>query len=88
MTITELNRRLDDNLRKYITDRDHVITGSLRDSVMFDCEITQDGFQMKFSSNFYIKFLEEGNFVDDFFQLQSTNDIITDFTISLINGYL
>jgi hypothetical protein len=87
MTIQELNSRLDNNLRKYIIERDHVITGSLRDSVMFDCKMNGDGFEIEFSSNFYIIFLEEGEFTNDFFELPSTLNIITEFTTDLINSY-
>ncbi len=87
MTIQELNRRLDSNLRRYITERDHVVTGALRNSVMFNCKMGNDGFQIKFSSKFYIIFLEHGKFTDDFFELQSTTDIIMEFTTDLINSY-
>ena len=84
MTIQQLNKRLDKALRDYIRKRDHILTGALYKSVLFNCTFTNGDLRLKFSSRYYIKFLEYGDFVNDFYDLPSTNQIIRDFMVSYI----
>ena len=84
MTLQDLNLQLSNALKKYIKDRDHIITGDLYRSVLFNCHYQGEYLILNFSSMFYIKFLEYGDFTNDFFNLQSTNDIISNFIISQV----
>lgn len=84
MTIAELNTRLDANLRAFIKLRDHILTGAMYRSVMFDCSEIETGLQLRFSSMYYIKFLDHGEFINDFYNLESTNAIITDYIAGMI----
>lgn len=84
MTIQKLNKDLDKALRDYIRKRNHILTGALYKSVLFNCTFNNGDLRLKFSSMYYIKFLEYGEFVNDFYNLDSTNQIIRDFLISYI----
>ena len=88
MSITELNKSLDKALRAYIKKRNHILTGALYKSVLFNCAFIDGELKLKFSSMYYIKFLEHGDFVNDFYNLDSTNSIIADFLISYIETSL
>lgn len=88
MTIQELNIQLDKALRAYIKKRDHILTGALYDSVTFDCKWVGENLSLRFSSMYYIKFLEHGDFVNDFYNLESTNEIISDYITSYITDNL
>jgi hypothetical protein len=81
MSLPEFNKELSDALRKYIKKRKHILTGALYKSVLFDCTFNNT-LTLKFSSMYYIKFLEHGDFVNDFYELKSTNEIISQFIIS------
>jgi hypothetical protein len=37
---------------------------------------------------YYIKFLEHGDFVNDFYNLNSTNEIIKDFMVSYVESLI
>ena len=83
MTIKQLDKKLDILLRKYIKDRKHILTGALYKSVLFNCVLNSNGnIDIKFSSMYYIKFLEHGDFVNDFYNLSSVNEVIRDFIVS------
>jgi len=88
MSITQLNKELDKALRAYIRKRNHILTGALYKSVLFNCSFINGELKLKFSSMYYIKFLEHGDFVNDFYNLETTNDIIRDFLISYIETSL
>lgn len=72
-------------LERTITDRDHVITGNLRDSVNFVFNKDEFKFELTLESLFYIKFLEDGMFLDYFFSLPEVDDIIRDITTEYID---
>ena len=85
MTIQELNTQLDKALRAYIKQRDHILTGALYRSVMFDCDQQEEGVQIRFSAKYYIKFLEHGVFVKDFFALPTTQAILNSYASEYID---
>jgi hypothetical protein len=84
MSVQQLNKSLDKALRDYIRKRNHILTGALYKSVLFNCSFVGGELKLKFSSMYYIKFLEYGDFVNDFYDLPSTNQIIRDFMVSYI----
>jgi hypothetical protein len=79
MNIKQLNRELRDLLKEFIESEDHIDTGALYRSIKFDCKFDNGVLDMKFSSEEYIVYLEEGNFVDRFFELSKVLDAIGDF---------
>lgn len=88
MTIGELNNRLDVALRTFIRKRDHILTGALYKSVIFNCTETETGLSIKFSSKYYIQFLDHGDFIQDFYNLDSTMDILQEYVAELLEGEL
>lgn len=81
MTLQELNQKLSFQLKGYILQQRHIRTGALYRSVVFDCQLVGGELIIRFDSMFYIKYLELGQFVPDFFQLSTTNDTISQFVI-------
>lgn len=88
MTIQELNSKLDVALREYIKKKKHILTGALYESVLYKCILTNTGLSIKFNSMYYVKFLEHGEFINDFYNLQTTNEILQDFFITIIQESL
>jgi len=82
MTIYQLNKVLRDLLKKFIMDSDHIDTGALYRSIVFTCRATEDGLQINFNSEYYIKYLEDGDFVNKFLKLDSVSDAIGDYIVS------
>lgn len=80
MTLQELNETLTKILKQFIKDREHIDTGAMYKSIKFKCTYSSEaGIRIKFSSKYYIKYLEEGTFVSDFFALPVVNDTIATF---------
>ena len=88
MTIEDLNTRLDVAMRRFIKERDHILTGAMYRSVMFDCQQTETGLRLKFSAAYYMKFLDHGEFINDFWELPTTRLIIEDYVAGLIEESL
>lgn len=85
MTLDELNNRLRDLLKDFIESEDHIDTGALYRSIEFNCEFRNNELDMKFSSEEYIVYLEQGTFVDRFFDLPEVLDAIGDFYVDNID---
>lgn len=79
MTIEDLNQKLDAAMRRFIKERNHILTGAMYRSVMFDCAETESGLSLRFSAMYYMKFLDYGEFINDFWELPSTLAIIEDY---------
>lgn len=71
-------------MKAYIRQRKHIVTGHLLNSIKFKSSYRNDELLIKFNSKFYIDFLDSGKFVDDFFKLESTNDIIQEFVFERV----
>lgn len=78
MTIQQLNIKLSGALRKRIRELDHILTGDMYKSIEFKCS-DNGKLVIKFKSIYYIKFLDEGDFISEFVALQSTRDIIKEY---------
>lgn len=79
MTIQELNVNLTDELKGFIRERDHIISGDLLNSIRFKCSYYKGVLRLKFDAMFYIKYLEDGEFVGEFFERSNTRTYIRDF---------
>ena len=77
-SVQQLNSELEIALKKYILERDHIRTGALYKSVRFNCSDSGE-LLIRYSAKFYIQYLEHRQFVDDFFKLQSTTDILSNY---------
>jgi hypothetical protein len=85
MTIQKLNKELSRLLKDFIESEDHIDTGALYRSIKFDCSFDGEDLDMTFSSEEYIVYLEEGKFVDRFFDLPEVLDAIGDFYVENID---
>jgi len=87
MTLGELNSKLNASLKKYIKDRKHIRTGKLYNSVSFQCSDT-DTLHIHFSAMFYIQYLENRQFVDNYFETQEFNDIVAEYTVESLTKFI
>lgn len=78
MTLQQLNTKLSANLRTYIRVLDHIDTGDLYKSIKFNCTYDTQ-LNIKLKSMSYIVYLDEGEFIYDFFKLDSTKKLINQF---------
>jgi hypothetical protein len=79
MTIQKLNKELSKLLKDFIESEDHIDTGALYRSIKFNCSFDGEELDMSFTSEEYIVYLQEGKFVDRFFDLPEVLDVIGDF---------
>lgn len=79
MTIQQLNIELSNEMRSFIRERDHIITGALLNSIKFKCTYSNGKLNINFKTMFYIKYLEDGGFVNEFFTLRSVKDLTGTF---------
>jgi len=87
-TIPQLNNELKTALKKYILERKHIRTGALYKSVGFECNENNGELTINYTAKFYIQYLENREFVNDFFQLNSTNNILSGYVVSMIERTL
>ena len=88
MTIEKLNSSLTSLLKSYIKKMGYVDSGKLLNSIDFNCVDNKSGFQVNLNAEDYILYLEKGELLNNFFELQSTIDLITQFQIDKITDSL
>ena len=80
MTLNELNKQLTIALKNYIKTSHHNNTGKLYNSIKFNCTNNQTtGLKISFDAMEYIYYLDDGDFIANFFALNNTVSIITEF---------
>jgi len=86
--LSKYNSILDQALRDFITERDHIDTGAMYASVRFDISSQQNTFNITLEAEHYIEYLDNYQFLNDFYELSSTqlilDDIAEDFTDNLL----
>lgn len=75
-------------LKEQIISNDYVNSGSLLDSVNFISEITAQGLSIQLEANDYIKYLDNGRFIEDFFNSSEVNQIMEDAVTAWIESKL
>lgn len=90
MTISELNSKLKNALKRYIKNEGYVDSGKLLKSISFNCQMNGEKLKLKFKAAEYIHYLDDGNLVSNFFGSQEALDIIqeyyVDYSITEINN--
>lgn len=76
MDINSYAQEMDQALRDYITLLDHIDTGALINTLFFTISKTGDGYNMSLEANDYILWLDDNEFLDNFYELPSTIDIL------------
>ena len=81
MKLSQLNRELGKMMKDFIEQEDHIDTGAMYASIDFKCTFSNNKLDIKFYSEYYIKYLEDGKFVDRFFNLKEVSELISDFYV-------
>jgi len=87
MTIQQLNNKLTALLKKYIKASNHVDSGNLYNSIEFNCSFNQE-LKISFKTAEYIKYLDDGEFLNGFFALEETKKLIGEFITSSLEQSL
>lgn len=81
-TLNQLNYELAQALRNFIVLNQHVDTGDMYRSVKFNCvDPKGDGtsLKVKFSSKFYIRYLQHGDFIKRFFKIPEFKSLVNNY---------
>lgn len=79
MTIDELNNELTELLQSYILSEQHYITGRMHDSIDFQCTYDNEYLDIQLESVDYLYFIEQGRFIDSFYELSSVESAMAEF---------
>lgn len=83
-SISELNKELAVALKDWIVENEHIDTGDMFRSVKFNCIDSDNGVKVKLSSKHYIKYLQDGKFISDFFKSKEFKTLVSSYTRSKI----
>lgn len=72
-------------LKDYIRSQDHIDTGALYNSIDFLIQGSDDSFTINLTCNGYIIYLDEGTFLESFYNLDSVSQVIDNLTEEYIN---
>lgn len=75
-------------LKQEIISKDFVNSGSLLDSVNFTSEVTAQGLSIQLEANDYIKYLDNGMFMEDFFNNPQVEQIIEEAVTAWVESQL
>ena len=75
-------------LKESIVSNGYVNSGSLLDSVEFTSEVTAQGLSIQLEANDYIKYLDNGKFIEDFFNNPQVNQILEEAATAWIESKL
>lgn len=86
MKLSELNNRLTISLQDFIKKENHYNTGTLSKSIRFTSTIKPDGdLDIKLKGKEYIQYLDDGKFLDNFYNSSDFLDIIYDWYFDYFN---
>jgi len=89
MTIAELNDKLTKMMKQFIAQNNHIDTGRMYKTTEFKCSYDEfDGFKIKYTAPYYIQYLDNGEFTNNFLNLPAVNDLISTFVAYKIEGML
>lgn len=83
MTITQLNNKLTSSLKKFIKTEKFVDSGDLYKSIKFNCTYTNE-LNISVKALEYIQYLDNGDLLNNFFNLESTKNLVAEFMVSQI----
>lgn len=81
MTISELNSKLKNALKRFIKNEGFVDSGKLINSISFNCKMNGEKLSIKFNAAEYINYLDDGKLISKFFEDNNTLDIIQEFYV-------
>lgn len=80
--------RLENLLKEEIRNQDFINSGSLLDSIEFRMEVTSLGVAIELGANDYIKYLNDGKFIEDFFNSPQVADVIREAADAWVESQL
>lgn len=86
MATQELSNKLTSALKDYLKSRGYIDSGKLYNSIKFT--VSDNPFDIKLDAEPYIKYLDNGKLVDNFFNLESTTDILLEYFLSSVEDTL
>jgi len=84
MTLSDLNIGLTNLLKDYVKDTSHNETGTLYNSIRFECT-DSNGLEIKLNAVEYIQYLDDGDFLKNFFELDSVGDLIAEYLTVILD---
>lgn len=66
-------------MKQFIVSRDHIDTGRMYKTTTFNCVLINDELKIRYSAPYYIQYLDEGRFVNDFLNIPLVTDTIATF---------
>lgn len=66
---------------KHIKSKSHVQSGKLLKSIDFKCSYVGGKLDIRFETLDYVQYLDDGNFLDAFVEIDAVADIIGDFYV-------
>lgn len=90
MTLTELNKNLTSLLKKHIKKEGFVDSGNLLKSIEFNCKYDKKlmDLTIAFNTNDYIQYLDDGKFLDEFFEKDKVKNVLEKFLSSKIEEFI
>lgn len=79
MTIQELNTKLTKELKSFIKNKGYVDSGKLLNSINFNCTFIDNELKIKFNAMDYIKYLDNSELLNDFYELKIIKNLIQEF---------
>jgi len=83
MTTQVLSSKITIGLKKYLKSLGHIDSGDLYKSINTKVTLNPN-LIIKINGLEYIKYLDDGKLLENYFQLDSTIELITEFTVSQI----
>ena len=78
MTIQEFNTQMTQELKSFIKSEGYVSSGKLEKSIKFKCTFNDNQLDIKLDAMEYINYLDNGNFLNKFFEKDSVSELIAD----------
>lgn len=85
MKIGDLNNKLDSYMKDYIRNEGYVDSGMLLKSIKFKSVEENNELIIKFDAEDYIQYLNDGNFINDFFSQNKVLELITEYRAEMID---
>lgn len=80
--------RLENLLKEELRNQDFIDSGALLDSIEFKMEVTPLGVEIELGANDYIKYLDNGIFIEDFFNSPQVNQILEEASDAWVESQL
>ena len=88
MSTQELEKKLTNELIRFIKSEGHVESGTLIKSISFQVTLSNFAVDIKLKAKEYIQYLDNGNLLDRFFEQKTVIQLIEEFYSDMIEDLL